>query len=162
MTPLAYQVEGQEETMEDLLSYGVGIDYFDVMQMNITHGDFKRVLRASDDGQVTSLVNESFVRKFGWQDDPINRKITLRPGTEGELHRKVSGVFKDFHFYTLKEKITPQIISLRPDPQFVNTNILIRHTAGANLNKVLELIQNQWYEIQPGLPMQYELMDEVV
>jgi putative ABC transport system permease protein len=161
MNPLAYKPEGVDETFENLLSYGVDVDYFDVMGMDLTHGDFKNVLASSEDGQIVSLVNHSFINRFGWEDDPIGKKITLRPGTENELHRKVSGVFKDFHFFTLKEKITPQIISLRPDPQFVNTNILIRSNT-PELEEVIDLIQSQWYEIQPGIPMEYDLMDEAV
>ncbi|MEM9327406.1 MAG: FtsX-like permease family protein, partial [Bacteroidota bacterium] len=147
---------------ENLLSYGVDIDYFDVMGMDITHGDFKEVLRSSENGRVVSLVNSTFVKKFGWQDSPINKKITLRPGTENELQRKVSGVFRDFHFYSLKEKITPQIISLRPDPGFVNTNLLIRYHDGANLQQAVASIEEAWYRVQPNLPLQYELMEESV
>lgn len=161
MNPLSYKVEGEEEVFENLLSYGVDIDYFDVMGMDITHGDFKSVLRASEAGQIVSLVNKSFIDQYGWQDDPIGKKMILRPGTENELHRKVSGVFNDFHFFTLKEKITPQIISLRTDPQFVNTNILIKSNTN-DLNEAIRLIEDQWYTVQPNLPMEYELMDEAV
>ncbi|MEP1033026.1 ABC transporter permease [Ekhidna sp.] len=161
MTPLAYKVEGVDETYENLLSYGVDIDYFEVMGMELTHGDFKRVLQSSEAGQIVSLVNHNFINRYGWQNDPLGKKITLRPGTENELNRKVSGVFKDFHFYTLKEKITPQIISLRTDPQFVNTNILIKSNTD-NLEEVINIIEDQWYQIQPNVPMEYDLMDEAV
>lgn len=161
MNPLAYKVEGEDETYENLLSYGVDIDYFEVMGMDLTHGDFRSVLLSSDTGQIVSLVNHSFVNRFGWQDDPLGKKIILRPGTENELNRKVSGVFKDFHFYTLKEKITPQIISLRTDPRFVNTNILVKSST-QNLEEVISIIQDQWYEIQPNVPMEYELMDDAI
>lgn len=161
MNPLAYKVEGVDETYENLLSYGVDIDYFDVMGMDLTHGDFKSVLQSSEAGQIVSLVNHSFINRYGWQDDPLGKKIILRPGTENELQRKVSGVFKDFHFYTLKEKITPQIISLRTDPRFVNTNILVKSNT-ENLEEVINIIENQWYEIQPNVPMEYDLMDEAI
>ena len=161
MSPLAYKPEGSDQIYENLLSYGVDIDYFDVMNIELTHGDFKSVLRSSDNGQVTSLVNESFTKSFGWLDEPLGKKIILRPGTENELNRKVSGVFKDFHFFTLKEKITPQIISLRPDPQFVNTNILIR-TNGNDVQDAVKIIEEQWYEIQPELPMEYVMMEDVI
>ncbi len=160
MNPLAYKPEGHDQTYENLLSYGVDIDYFDVMGMDLTHGDFKKALLSSDDGQITSLVNHSFINRFGWQDDPIGKKIILRPGTENELHRKVSGVFKDFHFFTLKEKITPQIISLRPDPRFVNTNILIR--TNSDLLEATKIIESEWYKIQPNAPVEYEMMDDAV
>ncbi|MEQ9404705.1 MAG: ABC transporter permease [Cyclobacteriaceae bacterium] len=162
MNPLAYKPEGHDEIYENLLSYGVDIDYFDVMGMDLTHGDFKSALLASEAGQIVSLVNHSFIERYGWTDDPIGKKIVLRPGTENELNRKVSGVFKDFHFFTLKEKITPQIISLRPDPQFVNTNILIRSTSPENLEETISIIENQWYDIQPNVPLEYDLMGEAV
>lgn len=161
MTPLAYTVEGVDETYENLLSYGVDIDYFDVMGMELTHGDFKKVLQSSEAGQIVSLVNHSFINRFGWQEEPLEKKIILRPGTENELNRKVSGVFKDFHFYTLKEKITPQIISLRTDPQFVNTNILVKSNTD-NLEDVINIIEDQWYQIQPNVPMEYDLMDSAI
>lgn len=159
--PLAYKPEGADQIYENLLSYGVDIDYFDVMEMDITAGDFKTVLQAAENGQVVSLVNESFIERYGWQDDPIGKKLILRPGTENELHRQVSGVFKDFHYFTLKEKVTPQIISLRPDPQFVNTNLLVKVTTD-DLQAAVDIIKEEWYKVVPSVPMEYDLMDEAV
>lgn len=161
MSPLSYQTEGNEEIYENLLSYGVDTDYFDVMSIPILEGDFKTVLAAADNGQVVSLVNQSFIDRFGWQEDPIGKKITLRPGTENELQRKVSAVFKDFHFFSFKEKIAPQIISLRPDPQFVNTNILIK-VATPDFKGVRKVIEFEWNKIQPGLPLDLVTMEEAV
>ncbi len=159
--PLAYKPEGSDQVYENLLSYGVDIDYFEVMGMDITAGDFKAVLQSAKDGQIVSLVNESFIERFGWQDDPIGKKLILRPGSQNELNRQVSAVFKDFHYFTLKEKVTPQIISLRPDPQFVNTNLLVRANT-ANLQEVADIIEEEWYKVVPSVPMEYDLMDEAV
>ena len=161
MRPLAYTVEGTDEHFENLLSYGVDVDYFDVMGMEILAGDFKNVLRSSSNGQIVSLVNQSFIDRFDWNEAPIGKKITLWPGTENELNRKVSAVFNDFHFFSLKEKITPHIISLRPDPQFVNTNILVKSTTD-NLEEVVKLVEKHWYELKPNLPLSYEFMDDAV
>ncbi len=159
--PLAYKPEGSDQIYENLLSYGVDIDYFDVMGMDITAGDFKSVLQSAENGQIVSLVNESFIERFGWQNDPIGKKLILRPGSQNELHRTVSAVFKDFHYFTLKEKVTPQIISLRPDPQFVNTNILVKATT-ANLQEVADIIEEEWYKVAPSVPMEYDLMGDAV
>jgi len=161
MNPLTYKPEGQDEIFENLLSYGVDIDYFDVMGMDLTYGNFRNVLQASEAGQIVSLVNHNFINRFGWQDDPIGKKIVLRPGTENELSRRVSGVFRDFHFFTLKEKITPQIISLRLDPQFVNTNILIRTTT-SDFSEAIKIIEEQWYALRPDIPLEYDLMDDAI
>ncbi len=161
MSPVSYQAEGSEETYENLLSYGVDVDYFEVMSIPILEGDFKSVLASSENGQIVSLVNQSFINRFGWQSDPIGKKITLRPGTENELHRKVSAVFKDFHFFSFKEKIAPQIISLRPDPQFVNTNILVK-VSKSDFAEVRKIIEYEWNKIQPGLPLNLITMEEAV
>ncbi len=161
MNPLAYKPEGEDEIFENLLSYGVDIDYFDVMGMDILEGDFKTVLLSSESGQVISLVNESFIKKYDWQNEPIGKKIILRPDTDNELHRKVSAVFRDFHFFSLKEKITPQIISLTPEPQFVNTNILVKGTIDDS-QAIVDIMQKEWNIIKPNLPMQYDFMADAV
>lgn len=161
MNPLSYKPEGSDEIYENLLSYGVDIDYFDVMQIPILEGEFKTVLAAAENGQIVSLVNQSFIDRYGWGDDPIGKKIILRPGTENELHRKVSAVFKDFHFFSFKEKIAPQIISLRPDPQFVNTNILIRIT-GQDYAVARRIIEEEWNSVQPALPLSISPMEDAV
>ena len=161
MAPLAYKTEGSDEIRENLLSYGVDIDYFEVMSMDILAGEFKNKLISSEDGKIISLVNKSFIDQYGWQDDPIGKKIILRPGTENELQREVSAVFEDFHFFSLKEKVAPQIISLRPDPLFVNTNILVK-SAIPDLKEVVKLIEEQWYALRPDVPFEYDLMDAAV
>ncbi|MEO1054608.1 MAG: ABC transporter permease [Bacteroidota bacterium] len=161
MRPLAYKPEGSDQTYENLLSYGVDIDYFDVMEIDITAGEFKSVLNAAKNGQIVSLVNRSFINRYDWGNDPIGRKIILRPGTENELHRQVSAVFEDFHFYSFKEKITPQIISLRPDPQFINTNILVKATAN-DISNTMKLVDKAWQKVQPDLPIEMTLMEDAV
>lgn len=161
MNPLAYKPEGSEQIYENLLSYGVDIDYFDVMGMDIMAGDFKTVLLSAEDGQVVSLVNQSFINRYGWQAEPIGKKITLRPGTEDELHRQVSAVFRDFHFFSLKERVTPQIISLRPDPEFVNTNLLIK-AATDDIEATVKLVDEKWKEFVPNIPLQYSMMGDAV
>ena len=158
---LAYQPEGSDETFENLLSYGVDIDYFDVMGMSITDGDFKKVLQSAEDGQVVSLVNQTFLHMYGWEQDPIGKKLKLRPGTENELNRQVSAVFKDFHYFNLKEKVSPQIISLKNDPDFVNTNILIK-AAVPDMNAVAKIIEEEWYKISPNSPIRHDNMEEAV
>ncbi len=161
MVPLSYRPEGEGQNYENLLSYGVDLDYFDVMGIEILNGEFKTSLNSADNGQIISLVNQSFVDRFGWNANPIGKKIILRPGTENELNRKVSAVFEDFHFYSLKEKISPQIISLRPDPQFVHANVLIKMSA-KNYKKVSDILRKEWYAIQPDLPVEIGLMEDSV
>lgn len=161
MAPLAYTPEGHDIIYENLLSYGVGESYFDLMNIEIIEGDFRKVMEAAESGQVVSLVNQSFINQYHWQNDPIGKTLVLRPGTENELHRTVSAVFKDFHFFSLKEAIVPQIISLRKDPTNVNLNILVKSNP-ANFHKAFDIIKKEWLAIIPDRPFEYELLDDEI
>lgn len=160
-TAMAYKAEGHDDIYENLLSYGVDIDYFDVMGIDILTGEFKTTLSTADSGQVVSLVNQHFIDEFGWKANPIGKKVTLRPGSENELIRKVSAVFNDFHYFSLKERISPQIISLKIDPDFINTNILIKASTD-DIQPAIEAIKTAWSKIQPDISMQYDFMDDSV
>ncbi len=161
MAPLAYSPEGHDAIYENLLSYGIGEDYFDLMNIQITDGDFRQVMEEAESGQVVSLVNQSFVNEYEWQGQAVGKTIKLRPGTENELSRTVSAVFKDIHFFSLKEKIVPQIMSMRKDPTNVNLNVLVK-TNPANLKRAYEIIEKEWYELVPGRPVNLRLLDDEI
>lgn len=161
MTPLAYKPEGQDQIYENLLSFGVGEDYFDVMNIKIVAGDFRRVMETAQSGQVVSLVNQSFIDQYNWRENPVGKTLILRPGTENELHRTISAVFRDFHFFSLKEKIGPHIISMRKEPTNININVLVK-TNPANLKRAYEIIETEWYAFAPDRPVEYVLMDDEI
>lgn len=73
----------------------------------------------------------------------------------------VSAVFKDFHFFSLKEAIVPQIISLRKDPTNVNLNILVKANP-ANFHKAFDIMEKEWLAIIPDRPFEYELLDDEI
>jgi ABC-type antimicrobial peptide transport system permease subunit len=56
------------------------------------------------------IVNETFVRSVGWKD-PIGQQLTDLE--DNNKIKTVIGVVKDYHYGSLKEKIQPQILSMR-------------------------------------------------
>jgi len=91
---------------KDVLSefWSVDEDYINTMGMKLMEGrNFSKQL-ASDTAAL--IVNQAFVDKFGWKgalDKPVFRySVGLQ-----EFH--VVGVVKNFHFESLKDKISPMI-----------------------------------------------------
>jgi putative ABC transport system permease protein len=66
------------------------------------------------DSMNSVIVNESFVKEAGWKlNNAIGKTVSF-----GESHDRrnvtVIGVVKDYHFLSLKEKITPEVFSMEP------------------------------------------------
>jgi putative ABC transport system permease protein len=118
-------------------------------------------MEAAQSGHVVSLVNQSFIDQYNWRENPVGKTLILRPGTENELHRTISAVFRDFHFFSLKEKIGPHIISMRKEPTNININVLVK-TNPANLKRAYEIIETEWYAFAPDRPVEYVLMDDEI
>ncbi len=82
---------------------GIDHDFLDVFGIKIAEGrNFSRDF-TGDDKKV--LVNESFIKKVGW-NDPFNKKVN---------DYAVIGVIEDFHFDTLHKIIEPVAIFLDND-----------------------------------------------
>jgi len=65
------------------------------------------------DAAHSAIVNESFVKAAGWAD-PIGKQFTENwRGDNQKL--TVVGVVKDYHYGSLRYKIQPQVMTLKPD-----------------------------------------------
>jgi putative ABC transport system permease protein len=53
------------------------------------------------------IVNEAFIEKFGWEEEPIGKKAYGWGNEENEI----VAVIADFHTYSLKQKVEPLYIS---------------------------------------------------
>ena len=53
------------------------------------------------------MVNEAFVKKFGWEGDVIGKNIQF-----DDKKGKIIGVLKDFHFTSLYEPISPLVMHI--------------------------------------------------
>jgi len=92
-------------------------DFIDVMQMKILEGRNFEKSRTADAAQ-SFIVNEAAVKAFGWGNNALGKKITLRGlgGRDGV----VIGVVKDFHFTSVHNPIEPFILLVNnsPNPYF--------------------------------------------
>ncbi len=102
------------------------------------------------------IVNESFVKEAGWNiHNTVGKTISY-----GDVNRPVTivGVIKDYHFISLKEKITPELFSM--DSSFDYGQIWVKINP-ANIPQTLALLQNTYKKLVPYFPYTYQFMDEI-
>ena len=104
------------------------------------------------------IVNESFVKEAGWKlNDAIGKTIGF-----GESNDKrtvaVVGVIKDYHFLSLKEKITPEVFSMEPTFNFGQIWVKINPD---NIPQTLNVLQSSFKKLLPYYPYSYQFMDDI-
>ncbi|GAA4452456.1 ABC transporter permease [Nibrella saemangeumensis] len=131
------------------MTHILGIDpaYVSTMQLRLTAG---RDFRAGNgaDSLRSVLVNETLVRKAGWQN-PIGRRIWFLPADEKAPLPKpveVVGVVADFHVASLHQPIEPVILT--PIRKAESDNLFLRLRPD-NLPATLAYIQQVFKEFDP-------------
>jgi putative ABC transport system permease protein len=101
------------------------------------------------------LINETLLKKLGWGDDCIGKKMTPGdPTNKFKFH--VIGVVKDFHFVSLHDKIEPYLIYLSRN----NLRSLSIKFKPGNLSESIEQISDKWTEMEPNFPFDYSFLDD--
>jgi putative ABC transport system permease protein len=101
------------------------------------------------------IVNESFIKEAGWNiGNAVNKTIRFIAGNRPAT---VIGVVKDYHFASLKEKITPELFSM--DSTFNYGQIWVKITQ-ADIPQTLALLQKTFKKIMPYSPYSYQFMSD--
>jgi len=115
--------------------------------------DFDRNM--GTDAEEAIIINETAVKEFGWEDNPIGKKIHHGwelDGTGGRM-MKVVGVVKDFHFKSLHNKIEPVVFFISPQPRYLVTCRISDH----NQKESIAFIEDKWNSFSANRPFNYEL-----
>jgi putative ABC transport system permease protein len=110
------------------------------------------------DSMNSVIVNESFLKEAGWKlDNAVGKTFGF-----GESHdnRKVAvvGVVKDYHFLSLKEKISPEVFTMEPAFNYGQIWVKINPV---NTPQTLALLQNVYKKLVPYFPYSYQFMDDI-
>ena len=101
------------------------------------------------------LINESAAKILGFKnpEDAIGKNFGY-----GGRRGKLIGVFNDFHFESLHQKITPLVLLV---PRSANSygSISIKIT-GSNITGALDRIATTWRNFLPESPYQFTFLDE--
>ena len=113
--------------------------------------NFSREL-ASDSSEAF-ILNESAVRQIGWQQpaDAVGE-----PFNYGDRNGYIIGVVKDFHFESLRNKITPICMMIAT----ARSNTVSVKISEQDIPGALAFLKEIWQEYRPNNPFEYEFVDE--
>ena len=104
------------------------------------------------------IVNESFAKEAGWKlNDAVGKTIGFGE-SHGNRNATVIGVVKDYHFLSLKEKITSEVFTMEPEFNYGEIWVKIKPD---NVPQTLALLQNTFKKIVPYYPYSYQFMDDI-
>ena len=101
------------------------------------------------------LVNEAFVNAAGWQD-PIGQRVTIDPHNE-ITYKTVTGVIRNYHFGSLRERIKPLALSFRAEPE---TSIWIKFDKPSQKD-AMSALEKAYKGVMPEAIYQYSFLDEL-
>jgi ABC-type antimicrobial peptide transport system permease subunit len=139
----------EEESMDAEMKVG-DLHYLDFFNLELLAGrNFLSNKEAFDE----FIVNETFLKSFGWKpDEAVGKKIQIN---EGEA--TIVGVVKDFHNNSLQYDISPCIIlnwTYYLNNGFIKIN--------GSTNDVLETIKHNWQETYTNAMYKFQLLDDAI
>ena len=137
----------------------VDYDYISTMGMKIIAGrDFSREFVS--DSADAFIVNESFLETYGFPspEKSIGSKLdwNIWGGGDKLKHGSIVGVVKDFHFKSLREKLSPVVMQIFPKNAW---RLAVRISAN-DVPGTLEHIRKVYEKLDPEWAFSYKFMDE--
>jgi putative ABC transport system permease protein len=98
------------------------------------------------------LLNEAAVQALGLKNaaNALGKDIKY-----GGVTGKIKGIVKDFHFESLRQKISPLLFRMQPDYNNISINM-----NGNNISSALSAIRETWHKYIPQIPFEYDFLDE--
>jgi putative ABC transport system permease protein len=131
-------------------NYGVDENYFKTLGMKISKG---RAFSGPADTNRRVIVNENFVKYFGW-DNPIGRRLRPSGDTAGKYY-EVIGVVKDFNQKSLYNPIAPLILFYSRNSNIIQAKLNVSNIPGA-----VAAVEKTWKNIFPEMPFAYTFLDQ--
>jgi len=127
-------------------------NFFELHEMAFVYGGAPS-LEGSETGR-EYVVNEAFLKKMGWKDNPVGQGI-MRAGLPESEVGKVVGVVKDFHQSSLRTAIEPICIQASQVNQILEVKLAV-----ANLSEILPKLGTVWSQHVVDRPFDYEFLDD--
>ncbi len=144
--------EGWDYKGEDKVAYTYRVesDFLDVMGVDLVAGRNFDPSRSTDSTGAV-LVNEAFVRDFGWAE-PLGQRLD---GFYAEP--EVVGVVRDLHLLPLRQAVEPMVLTM--DPGWGMGHLLVR-IAPDDLSTTLAALEATWNGVALATPFQYSFLDD--
>ncbi|WP_158642812.1 ABC transporter permease [Mucilaginibacter ginsenosidivorax] len=137
---------------QDVLSqfWPVDENYLSTMQIKLLSG--RNFSREMSTDSTALIVNEAFVKQFGFKD-PLNKPIYRNSIGIEKFH--IIGVVKDFNYSSLREEIKP--LALIYGDSRGTLSIKVRT---ANLPSLMNTVKDKWKAFSPNQEFNYSFMDQ--
>jgi len=145
-----------EDRHKETFEYFVQDNYLAVMGMELRAGrDFDPEIRA--DSLTSVIVNEAFVRDFGWTNEQAVGQRLTGYTEKPENTPVVIGVVKDFHFRPFGEEMKPQLFNRFPGSPTRRFFVRIRP---GDPRPAIQVLREAWTRLVPDLPFAYSFLDD--
>lgn len=124
--------------------------FLEAYNIKLKKGRKLNKLIKSDDTKI--LVNESLVKMFHWQTNPIGKTIR-----RNNVNYEIVGVVEDFNFASLHHKIKPLIIGFEKNHKFITLKL-----AGTGIMQTIEDLKEKWNEFDKGIEFEISFLDELL
>lgn len=144
--------ENKDEFRRTII-YGIDPSYIPTMGMELVTG--RNFIEAESEKDKV-IVNESLIKAFSLQGNPLGQTIHQRTDNNGGFSTlTIVGVIKDFHFRSLHESIAPLMMLNNP------YGGLIIKTKTNEMADLIESIRAKWQAFNIDEPFSYALLDEL-
>ncbi|MCE7064689.1 ABC transporter permease [Dyadobacter sp. CY326] len=135
------------------LRYEVDYDYLATLGMQMVQGrNFSKNFGLDS---TAIILNETAAKALGWQDNAIGKTVSRRNNEGKGSSYHVIGIVKDFHFKSLRDPISPLVMTLNQGYGW-----MIVKTKNKEVSGLLAKMQDQWDSFKPDLPFTYSFLDE--
>ncbi|MET3539160.1 ABC transporter permease [Chryseobacterium limigenitum] len=145
-------IQGQHGSMD--------YDYLKFLNVKLKKGRWLDPNLSSDTVN-NVLVNEAFVRKFGWKDEDA-LKNEIKPGFDNKKY-KIVGVVKDFNIRSLRKEVEPIIFFHYRETEWKRFNVYnIQLKIDQNdIDGTVKRLKTYWQSnVEPGYPFDYYFLDK--
>ena len=118
-----------------------------------------RDFRIGDSARI--LINETLCRRLGLKPETaLGIKLTSEYKSEPTVVREIVGVMKDFNYNSLHDEIKPLELDYQGDINYLDKMTV--SVTSDNYKTVLAKMEAAWHKDLPGVPFEYQFLDDVV
>lgn len=152
-----YEFRSGEGKLVDMPLLNVDENFASAYNLELLAGTFFH----ADNGKYQKdrvVLSETAAKSFGWTaEQAIGNLIT--PGENAES-LTVSGVVRDFHFYSLFKSVEPiSMIHIRDNFSYRYLSLRLK---SEDVSGTIKSLQSQWNDLFPDAPFDYVFMDDKV
>ena len=135
----------------------IDADYIPTLDIKVTAGrNFSTAIESDKYG--SALINETLMKQLGWKD-PIGRRMRYVYDEKGSVNeRKVIGVVKDFHTYSLQHKVEP-LVMLMPPAASMEDNLYVKINT-TKTKESLAYIEKIYKQFDKSNPVEFNFLDQ--